>query len=111
MAKEKDLFKAQSSRLKGRKLFLWGTAQGGERWQEFLAQKGTAYLEIQAGLARTQLEHLKMPAKTTWDWLETYGLLEVNPEIVHAKDWAKAQGEVEQKLEQLNSSITFEKEL
>jgi tetratricopeptide (TPR) repeat protein len=108
--KGKGLIQNSSSLLKGRKLFLWGTGQGGRRWQEFLSQKGTAYLEIQAGLARTQLEHLKMPARTTWDWLETYGLLEANPDSVHG-DWTKAQNEVEQKLEQLSSVKQFEAEL
>jgi tetratricopeptide (TPR) repeat protein len=51
-----------------------------------------------------------MPAKTTWDWLETYGLLEASPEAVHG-DWLKAQSEVEQKLEQLSPAKDFETEL
>ena len=34
------------------------------------------YLEIQAGLARTQLEHLPMPARASWSWVEAYGLLQ-----------------------------------
>ncbi len=110
-SKGKGLIQSSSSRLKGRKLFLWGTGQGGERWQEFLSDKDTAYLEIQAGLARTQLEHLKMPAKITWDWLETYGLLESNPDVVHGKDWSKAQAELEKNLESLNATRQFEAEL
>ena len=36
---------------------------------------GDEYLEIQAGLARTQLEHLPMPARASWSWVEAYGLL------------------------------------
>ena len=37
---------------------------------------GEEYLEIQAGLARTQLEHLPMPGRASWAWVEAYGLLE-----------------------------------
>jgi tetratricopeptide (TPR) repeat protein len=107
----KGLIQTSSGRLKGRKLFLWGTAQGGNRWQEFLSAQGTRYLEIQAGLARTQLEHLKMPANTTWDWLEGYGLLEANSDAVHSKDWSSAIHNVETKLEELSPQVAFEAEL
>src|SRR5215204_5949310 len=40
-----------STPLRGRKLFLWGTAAGGRHWQEWLCGPGRRYLEIQAGLA------------------------------------------------------------
>src|ERR1051326_338954 len=43
-------------RLRGRKLWAWGMNEGGRHWQEYLSQPGRAYIEIQAGLARTQLE-------------------------------------------------------
>ena len=58
----KGLIQTSTARLKGRKLFMWGRGPGGKRWQAFLARPGHAYLEIQAGLARTQAEHLPMPA-------------------------------------------------
>ncbi|GAB4066141.1 DUF5107 domain-containing protein [Angustibacter speluncae] len=67
------LLQTSTSRLRGRKLFVWGTGQGGRRWQEWLSPDGEEYLEIQAGLARTQLEHLLLPARTSWSWLETFG--------------------------------------
>ena len=38
-----------------RKVFFWGAHRGGKRWQEHLSRPGEgAYLEIQAGLFRTQ---------------------------------------------------------
>jgi len=77
--------------LKGRKLFFWGTGPGGKRWQEFLSEPGHPYLEIQSGLARTQMEHLPMPARTEWAWLEAYGLLEADPARVHSPDWRAAR--------------------
>ena len=74
------LFQASTSRLRGRKLFVWGTGRGGRRWQDWLAPGagGDGYTEIQAGLARTQLEHLKLPAATSWSWLEAYGSVAVD---------------------------------
>ena len=58
--------------LKTRKLFLWGNKRGGRHWSEFLSEKGQAYIEIQAGIATTQLEHIPMPAKCVWEWTEGY---------------------------------------
>jgi hypothetical protein len=70
-----------TQRLKGRKLFVWGMGRGGRKWQEFLSVPGQSYLEIQAGLARPQLEHVPMPADTEWEWLEAYGLLEARASL------------------------------
>ncbi|MBM3496554.1 MAG: DUF5107 domain-containing protein, partial [Armatimonadetes bacterium] len=54
-------FETSTDLLRGRKLFCWGMGQGGRQWQEFLAAPGHAYIEIQAGLARTQMECVPMP--------------------------------------------------
>jgi tetratricopeptide (TPR) repeat protein len=67
--------------LRGRKLFVWGTGPGGRRWQEWLTEPGTGgYCEIQAGLARTQLEHVKLEAESEVSWLEAYGPLDATPD-------------------------------
>lgn len=92
------LVHTSTDRLQGRKLFLWGNGSGGKHWQEYLAQPGEAYLEIQAGLANTQMEHLPMPANARWEWLEAYGLIHADPETVHG-DWADAGKHIDQKLE------------
>lgn len=91
-----------TSRLKGRKLFVWGQGPGGERWQEFLTADGVAgkYIEVQAGLANTQYECLPMPPKTAWEWIECYGALSADPEKVHG-EWDAAIAEVSDKLETL----------
>ncbi|MFJ4206342.1 DUF5107 domain-containing protein [Streptomyces sviceus] len=66
--------------LRGRKLFVWGTGSGGRRWQEWLTEPGTGgYCEIQAGLARTQLEHVRLDAGSEVAWLEAYGPLSAPP--------------------------------
>ncbi len=95
------LVQTSTDRLRGRKLFLWGKSPGGEHWQEWLGQPGHEYLEIQAGLARTQLEHLPMPARTSWSWVEAYGLLQSDADAVHGDDWSLARAAVSRDLEEL----------
>jgi len=92
------LVQTSTHRLRGRKLFLWGSGPGGQHWQRWLSPRGGRYLEIQAGLARTQLEHLPLPAGTRWSWLETYGPLHLDPTPVHDPDWAVGVREVERAL-------------
>ncbi|GAB3158971.1 DUF5107 domain-containing protein [Amycolatopsis stemonae] len=88
------LAQVSTARLRGRKLFLWGESPGGRRWQDWLAPgAGTGYLEIQAGLARTQLEHLRLPSGESWDWLEAYG-----PVTAEVHDWATATHAVARQL-------------
>ncbi|MEV4611908.1 DUF5107 domain-containing protein [Kitasatospora sp. NPDC049258] len=83
------LVQLSTARLRGRKLFQWGSGSGGRRWQEWLSGPGARYLEVQAGLAPTQLEHLPLPGRTAWSWTEGYGLLAADPATVHG-DWAGA---------------------
>ncbi len=81
---------ASTARLKYRKLFCWGTHAGGRHWQEFLAQPGETYLEIQAGLAPTQVHGLPMPAGAAWDWTQAFGYLEADPAAAHHPHWPTA---------------------
>ncbi|MFF1307366.1 DUF5107 domain-containing protein [Streptomyces sp. NPDC058307] len=74
------LVQTSTDLLRGRKLFVWGTGNGGRRWQEWLTEPGTGgYCEIQAGLARTQLEHVRLDAESELAWLEAYGPLSAPP--------------------------------
>ncbi|MGW6566667.1 DUF5107 domain-containing protein [Streptomyces sp. NPDC054975] len=94
------LVQTSTDLLRGRKLFVWGTARGGRRWQEWLTAPGApGYAEIQAGAARTQLEHLRLEGGAEFSWLETYGPLAATPGTVHGEDWAAARAEVERALE------------
>lgn len=83
------LLQCSTKELIGRKLFIWGQSQGGRNWNEYLSEPGMAYVEIQAGLAHTQLEHIPMPAKTEWSWVEAYTALECDPAKIHGA-WADA---------------------
>ena len=76
--------------LRGRKLFVWGMGKGGRHWQEFLSEPGSAYLELQSGLARTQLEHLPMPAGGSVSWLESYGPIHADAQEAQSADWGRA---------------------
>ncbi|MBE6385445.1 MAG: DUF5107 domain-containing protein [Lentisphaerae bacterium] len=86
--------------LKGRKLFVWGRSSGGLNWQKRLTSpEGRPYVEIQAGLANTQLECMPMPPRTAWEWVEAYGALQTDPEKIHGS-WEEAKAETEARLEE-----------
>ena len=111
------LVQTSTSRLKGRKLFVWGQGQGGAKWQEFLSgddghgKYGDGkYCEIQCGLAHSQYECLPMPPKTAWEWVEYYGPMHADPEKVHG-EWHGAQAELEAKLDALIPLDEAEQEL
>ena len=89
----RGLVQTSTAQLRGRKLFLWGTAAGGRRWQEWLCGPGSRYLEIQAGLATTQLEHLRLEGSAEISWAEAYAPIEAAPEVVHGS-WPDALAEV-----------------
>ncbi len=103
----RGLVEASTARLKYRKLFCWGTHAGGRQWQEFLSQPGQAYIEIQAGLAPTQVHGLPMPPHTAWDWTEVFGELRADPGRVHSPDWPAAWKAVEAALHERLSPATL----
>lgn len=81
---------ASTPRLAYRKMFCWGSHQGGRHWQEFLSPGGETYLEIQAGLAPTQIHGLVMPPNSEWDWMQVFGYMQADAAIVHGADWQSA---------------------
>ncbi len=89
----RGLVQTSTAQLRGRKLFLWGTAAGGRHWQEWLCGPGRRYLEIQAGLGTTQLEHLRLEGSTEISWAEAYAPIEAAPGTVHGS-WPDALAEV-----------------
>ncbi len=95
------VIQSSTDRLRGRKLFVWGQSPGGQHWQRKLMPEGVPdYLEIQAGLAQTQMECVPMPPKTAWEWLECYGAIQVEPSRISG-DWSQAVSVVSQELERL----------
>ncbi len=92
------LIEVSTPRLRYRKLFCWGSHQGGRHWQDFLAPGGQPYIEIQAGLAPTQLHGLVMPARADWHWTQLFGLMQADAQRVHAREWETAWRSVDESL-------------
>ncbi len=105
------LFETSTSRLKGRKLFVWGMGDGGRRWQDFLSEPGHPYIEIQAGFGRTQVECIPLEPNSQTQWLEAYGYIEANPSIVHGSDWRAAQNEVQNRIGHIVTLEDLERQL
>lgn len=111
------LVQTSTSRLKGRKLFVWGRGQGGAKWQDFLSgddghggyQDGR-YCEIQCGLANSQYECIPMPPKTAWEWIEYYGPMTADPAKIHGS-WKDAQTELCARLDEAAPLDAMEQEL
>ena len=85
--------------LMGRKLFAWGMGAGGRHWQSFLSTPESAYIELQSGLAHTQLEHLPMAAGESISWLEAYGPISADGSTVQGRDWDAAVNAIANALE------------
>lgn len=83
------LLQYSTPELKGRKVFFWGQGTGGRNWNRWLTGSENAYIEIQAGLMHTQMEHIPIPGNTCWSWTECYTGLQVDGETL-TLPWAQA---------------------
>lgn len=72
------LLHLSTDRLRSRKLFSWGHRPAAWHWQEFLSDGNGRYVEIQAGLGKTQYGCIPMAPHTAWEWLERYGALQLS---------------------------------
>jgi tetratricopeptide (TPR) repeat protein len=84
-----------------RKMFCWGSGRGGKRWQDFLSLPGEEYLEVQAGLAPTQLHTADIAGGGVVDWVQAFTAFEAEPEAAFQKDYQTAAKYVEDCLTQL----------
>jgi len=78
------LLQMSTNRLGYRKLFSWGHKPSSHHWQEFLTEEAGPYIEIQAGVGKTQYGCIPMAPNTAWEWLERYGANEIPAEMVQA---------------------------
>ena len=101
------LLQSSSWRMRGRKLFSWGHRKGADHWQAMLTGNYGKYIEIQAGLGKTQYECLPMPPKTSWSFVECYTLARVAPEAVGA-DYDTFVRAVREQVHQIASSDELE---
>ncbi|MFH1023900.1 MAG: DUF5107 domain-containing protein [Planctomycetota bacterium] len=107
----RGLFQTSTKTLRGRKLFVWGQSQRGRNWQDFLNTPGHPYVEIQAGIERTQMTCRPLPPGESFEWLEAYGLLETDPAIAHGRDWERATGHAAAHIAEIVPQHTMEKTL
>jgi tetratricopeptide (TPR) repeat protein len=76
--------------LQYRKMFCWGSGPGGRRWQDYLSLPGEEYLELQAGLAPTQLHTITIAGGSALDWAQGFTALNLDPEKAHQKNYRDA---------------------
>lgn len=91
------LLQLSTGRLRGRKLFSWGNQKSSDRWQGFLTENAGRYLEIQAGLGKTQYGCLPMPPHRAWEWMEQYGAVQMGPDYMkesHENRWKVLTGKL-----------------
>jgi len=93
------LIQASTSRLQGRKLFVWGQNAGSKSWQQFLTKEAGSYVEIQAGLGPTQYGCVPMQPNGTWEFAEVYGSISIDSDAQKA-DYPIFLSAVEKALEQ-----------
>ncbi len=81
----KGLLEFSTNNLFGKKLFVWGQGKGGRNWNRWLSEKGEPYVEIQAGLARTQYEHFIMEPNSKITFTEGYTAISIDRKQAHGE--------------------------
>ena len=93
-ALEKDgtgFYEVSTPLLGYRKMFCWGNHAGGKRWQRYLAPDTQAeYVEIQSGLACSQLHGYFIEGNSSLSWTQAFGSLAADKQEVHDKDYTVA---------------------
>lgn len=102
---------ASTAPLSFRKMFCWGRGPGGRRWQDYLSLEGERYLEVQAGLAPTQLHLSSIGPGATIDWLQAFGALEVDARRARDTSYPAAAAYLEEAAASLASPSYLEARL
>jgi len=83
-------FEVSTNVLSTRKMFCWGNHQGGSQWHKWLNSPSDArYVEIQGGIAPTQLHGATLPANSALQFTQCFGETTM---LAHerANDWQSA---------------------
>ena len=81
-------FERSTALLRYRKIFCWGDLPGGWRWKDYLSRENEgSYIEIQAGIGRSQLHGFEMPGDTVWDFTCAVGAAEADVACTHGTEW------------------------
>jgi tetratricopeptide (TPR) repeat protein len=87
-------------------MFCWGNHVGGRGWQEFLSDSSSPqfspYLELQAGLAPTQLHGYQMAGNSEITFTQFFGSFEKkeNQQLLKS-EWASAQEQIDKQVEEV----------
>ncbi len=88
-------FERSSKLLRYRKMFCWGSHKGGQRWKDYLSEEGQGnYIEIQGGMAPTQLHGMMMEANSTLEFVQCFGGMSLDTIGFYEDDWYKAKDEL-----------------
>lgn len=87
----RGLMYASTATLSGRKFWVWGNTRGGKHWMDYLSLPGKGdYIEIQGGIAPTQLQTRPLRAGKSLEWTECLCAFELDPKLAHQPDWHAA---------------------
>ncbi len=109
----KLFYERSTQPLRFRKMFCWGNQQGGQNWKDYLALKGQGnYVEIQAGLAPTQLHGLDMEASSVIEFTQIFGVTKIEDPKSVLKDYDIAREIIENKVNKtLSSTVVLDKDI
>jgi tetratricopeptide (TPR) repeat protein len=108
-------YERSTAALRYKKMFCWGNHVGGRGWQEFLSDASSPdfspYLELQAGLAPTQLHGYKMPGNSTISFTQFFGSYTKieNQQLLNVK-WSAAQEKISDQIEKVVPKDLLESE-
>ena len=85
------LFERSTPPLSYKKLYVWGVHRAGQHWQDFLSEEGKGnYVEIQAGIAPSQLHDMVMPKNHTYEWTQVFGGVSGEIESLYSENHEQA---------------------
>ena len=99
-------YERSTAALRYKKMFCWGNHVGGRGWQEFLSDASSPnfspYLELQAGLAPTQLHGYQMAGHSEITFTQFFGSFEKteNQQLLNA-EWSAAQEKMSDQIEKV----------
>lgn len=100
----KVFFDRSTAPLLYHKMFCWGNHLAGKHWQEFLSDPGCGYyIELQSGLARSQMHDKMFPAQSSLEWTQCFGGAVLDEKKLHQESFANANSYFGEYLDQVIS--------
>ena len=105
----KGLMERSTQPLRTRKMFCWGSSVGGRHWCDYLSKDGCGdYIEIQAGLAPTQLHTGILEADQVVSFTQMFGAFSTGEEA-QKLEWNQALPGVEASVERILPAADVQK--